>query len=156
MTTTNLGRLRKVDLREVWQSESAGFTPWLAQDENLKLLGETIGIDLELEAQEKDVGPFRADLLCKDTSNEDWVLIENQLERTDHTHLGQLLTYAAGLEAVTIVWISQRFTEEIICAQPHVLVKGTILKHGCPPDQQEKPAQTALERAEILSGQWAA
>ncbi len=112
MSTKNLGRLKKVDLREAWVSESSGFTPWLAQEENLKLLGETIGIDLELESQEKDVGPFRADILCKDTANDNWVLIENQLERTDHTHLGQLITYAAGLQAVTIVWIAQRFTDE--------------------------------------------
>ena len=112
MSTKNLGRLKKVDLREAWISESSGFTPWLAQEENLELLGEAIGIDLELESQEKDVGPFRADILCKDTANDNWVLIENQLERTDHTHLGQLITYAAGLQAVTIVWIAQRFTDE--------------------------------------------
>ena len=106
-----LGRLERVDLRDVWESESSHFTPWLAKDENLELLGETIEIDLELEAQETNVGPFRTDILCKDPSG-DWVLIENQLERTDHTHLGQLLTYAAGLKAVTIVWIAERFTEE--------------------------------------------
>ena len=108
----NLGRLEKVDLREVWTSESSGFTPWLAEPENLKLLGETVGIELELEAQEKEVGPFRADILCKDTATDNWVLVENQLERTDHSHLGQLLTYAAGLDAVTIVWVAERFTEE--------------------------------------------
>ena len=65
-----------------------------------------------MEAQEKAVGPFRADILCKDIGTNAWVLIENQLERTDHSHLGQLLTYASGLEAVTIVWIAARFTEE--------------------------------------------
>jgi hypothetical protein len=112
MSTTNLGRLQRVDLRKAWTSESSDFTPWLAKEENLKLLGEAIEMDLELESQEKEVGPFRADILCKDTATDDWVLIENQLERTDHTHLGQLLTYAAGLNAVTIVWIAERFTEE--------------------------------------------
>lgn len=112
MSKQNLGRLKKVDLREAWVSEATGFTPWLAREDNLKLLGEVIGIDLELESQEKDVGPFRADILCKDTATDKWVLIENQLERTDHTHLGQLITYAAGLQAVTIVWIAQRFTDE--------------------------------------------
>ena len=61
---------------------------------------------------EKDVGPFRADILCKDTATGDWVLIENQIERTDHTHLGQLLTYAAGLKAVTVVWIAEQFNEQ--------------------------------------------
>lgn len=112
MKLNKLGRLEKVDLREVFASEAGDFTPWLAQEENLKLLGEAIGIDLALEAQEKDVGPFRADILCKDVATDSWVLIENQIERTDHAHLGQLLTYAAGLQAVTVVWISERFTEE--------------------------------------------
>ncbi len=107
-----LSRLSKVDLREVWNNEATDFTPWLAMEENLGLLGDTIGIDLELEAQEKNVGPFKADILCKDTTDGHWVLIENQLERTDHTHLGQLITYAAGLKAVTIVWIAHRFTDE--------------------------------------------
>lgn len=71
-------------------------------------------MDLELEAQEKNVGPFRADILCKerDSETESWILIENQLGKTDHIHLGQLLTYAAGLQAVTIVWIAAKFTEE--------------------------------------------
>jgi hypothetical protein len=107
-----LGRLEKVGLRDVWKTEAQHFTPWLAKEENLALLGDTIGLDLECEAVEKDVGPFRADILCKDTANDSWVLIENQVERTDHTHLGQLLTYAAGLKTVTIVWIAQRFTDE--------------------------------------------
>ncbi len=108
----NLGRLTSVDLKTAWDSEPGGFTPWLCEDENIKLLGDTIGIELEVEAQEKDVGPFRADILCKDTATDHWVLIENQLQRTDHTHLGQLITYAAGLDAVTIVWIAHRFTDE--------------------------------------------
>ena len=79
-----------------------------ARPENLAVLGEALNIDLELEAQERAVGPFRADILCKDIDTDRWVLIENQLERTDHTHLGQLLTYASGLDAVTIVWILVR------------------------------------------------
>ena len=112
MNDKQLGRLEKVELREAWLSESGHFTPWLAQCDNLNLLGEAIGIQLECEAQEKNVGVFRADILCKDTATAHWVLIENQLERTDHNHLGQLLTYAAGLEAVTIVWIAERFTDE--------------------------------------------
>ena len=108
----NLGKLVKVELRDVWTSESSDFTPWLAREQNLLILGETLGLELEMEAQEKAVGPFRADILCKDIGTNAWVLIENQLERTDHSHLGQLLTYASGLEAVTIVWIAARFTEE--------------------------------------------
>ncbi|QDU39201.1 hypothetical protein Mal4_35380 [Maioricimonas rarisocia] len=108
----NLGRLERVDLRDVWTTEAGDFTPWLAEEQNIALLGDTIGIELEVESQEKSVGPFRADILCKDTSNDTWVLIENQLERTDHVHLGQLITYAAGLNAVTIVWVAHRFADE--------------------------------------------
>ncbi len=109
----NLGRLEQItDLRNTWASEAGAFTPWLANDENLPLLGDTIGIELELEATERNVGPFRADILCKDTATDHWVLIENQLEKTDHTHLGQLLTYASGLKAATIVWVADRFTDE--------------------------------------------
>lgn len=107
-----LGRLEKVDLRGIWPNEATSFTPWLAQEANLKLLGDAIGADLALEQQEQSVGPFRADLLCKDTASDQWVLIENQIERTDHGHLGQLITYAAGLHAVTIVWVAARFTDE--------------------------------------------
>lgn len=109
---TELGQLAKVDLRDVWKTEAQDFTPWLAQPENLSVLGDVIHMDLELEAQEKNVGPFRADILCLETENDSWVLIENQLERTDHIHLGQLLTYAAGLHAATIVWVAAAFTEE--------------------------------------------
>lgn len=112
MSAYNLGKLVKIELRDIWLSESSDFTPWLAREENLLTLGETLGLELELEAQERAVGPFRADILCKDIATNAWVLIENQLEKTDHTHLGQLLTYASGLEAVTIVWIAARFTEE--------------------------------------------
>lgn len=112
MIVEQLGRLQPVDLRTVWINEADNFTPWLAQDENLSLLGDTIGLELELEAVEKNVGPFRADIVCKDTVSDSYVLIENQLGRTDHNHLGQLLTYAAGLNTVTIVWIADRFTDE--------------------------------------------
>jgi len=107
-----LGRLTKIELRDIWKSEAQDFTPWLAQPENLTILAETLSMELEIEAREREVDPFRADLLCKDLIDDSRVLIENQLERTDHSHLGQLLTYASGLQAVTIIWIASRFTEE--------------------------------------------
>ena len=116
MTSTSepMGRLERVDLNEAWETEDGDFTPWLAEEENIALLGDAIGIDLEVEAQEMRVGLFRADIVCLDTASLDnhRVLIENQLYRTDHTHLGQLMTYAAGLDAVTIVWIARQFTDE--------------------------------------------
>ncbi|MEX0749993.1 MAG: DUF4268 domain-containing protein [Dehalococcoidia bacterium] len=107
-----LARLERVDLRTYWSSEPYEFTPWLARPENLAVLGETIGISLEANAEEKFVGPYRADILCQDTLTGHFVVIENQLERTDHIHLGQLLTYAAGLECVTMIWVAARFTDE--------------------------------------------
>jgi Domain of unknown function (DUF4268) len=112
MTKPLLGELKAVELREVWSNEANDFTPWLSSEENLRLLGATISLELELVETEKTVGPYRADVLCRDTVTDSLVLIENQLEKTNHTHLGQLLTYAAGLNTVTIVWIASRFTEE--------------------------------------------
>jgi len=110
--TQALGTLKRVDLRDIWKTEDRDFTPWLAKAEHLQILGKTLGIELEFEAQEKEVGPFRADILCKNTLDDSWVLIENQIEKTDHRHLGQLMTYAAGLHAANIVWIASKFQEE--------------------------------------------
>lgn len=107
-----LGRLVPVPLRQVWENEATGFTTWLAQPDNLAVLSETLGLTLNVLGQEERVGPFRADILCRDSDSEQFVLIENQLEQTDHGHLGQLLTYAAGLKAVTVVWVAAKFREE--------------------------------------------
>ena len=112
MNDQSLGRLERVDLRTIWMSEPAQFTPWLAREENLEILGETLGLELERESVEKEVGSFRADIVCRDIGMKSSVLIENQLERTDHDHLGKLLTYAAGLQAVTVVWLAASFREE--------------------------------------------
>lgn len=102
-----LGLLEKVDLKDTWPNEAINFTPWLAKQENLKLLGDNIGMDLEWIETEARVGPFRADILCKDTATDAFVLIENQLKPTDHIHLGQLMTYAAGLDTVHIIWVAK-------------------------------------------------
>jgi hypothetical protein len=107
----SLGRLERVELRDAWPHEASNFTPWLAQPDNLALLSETLGLELAFEAMEKPVDSFSADILAKDVATDRWVLIENQLEQTDHTHLGQILTYAAGLDAETIVWIAKEFRE---------------------------------------------
>lgn len=110
----DLGRLERVDLRSEWIKEDRDFTPWLAQEENICLLGETLNMSLEVEQEERRVGRFSADILCKDTRSTDagWVVVENQLETTDHSHLGQILTYAAGLEAKTCVLVAAKFHEE--------------------------------------------
>jgi hypothetical protein len=107
-----LGRLELVPLRQAWPDEAMNFTPWLSEGSNLAHLGETLGLSLDLEAIEKPVGLFSADILAKDQNSKQWVLIENQIAPTDHRHLGQLLTYAAGLEARTIVWIAESFRDE--------------------------------------------
>jgi hypothetical protein len=88
MSDCQLGRLERVGLREIWVHEATAFTPWLARAENLNVLANALDMELELEAQERSVGPFRADILCKEIGTDHWVLIKNQLERTDHTHLG--------------------------------------------------------------------
>jgi Domain of unknown function (DUF4268) len=115
-SAATLGRLERItDLRRIWPDEARDFTPWLARPENLSILSEHLGLGpegLELEAVERFVGPYKADILCRDTTTGKWVLIENQLEKTDHSHLGQLLVYAAGLDCKTIVWISRAVTPE--------------------------------------------
>jgi len=108
---TQLGTFEQVDVRDVWPLES-DFTKWLAEPEHLPLLGETIGMELQLDSVEKQVGSFFADILCMETMGERYVLVENQLEDTDHSHLGQTITYAAGLDALAIVWIAKHFREE--------------------------------------------
>ena len=112
-TKIKLSKIEKISLRECWQNEASDFTPWLASEENISLLADALGMnELEVKGQEEHVGPFRADILCVDPGTDKYVLIENQLEKTDHNHLGQILTYAAGLDAVTIIWVAERFTEE--------------------------------------------
>jgi len=114
---SGLGRLEQIkDLRSVWKDEARDFTPWLSQESNLELIGETLGYGadwLELVEMEAVVGTFNADLLCKDTASDDrFVIIENQFGNTDHDHLGKLLTYAAGRKAKTVIWVAERVRDE--------------------------------------------
>ena len=102
--TTTLGKVEQVDIREIWPDEAADFTPWLA--ENLHVLGEALETDLELVEQEKAIGSFSLDILARDKKEDRLVAIENQLEWTDHTHLGQLLTYTMGSDAEATIWIA--------------------------------------------------
>lgn len=105
--------LTDVNLREAWPREDKDFTPWLA--ENLTRLSDAIGIQMESEGIEVTVGNYQADILARDHEGKR-VLIENQLERSDHSHLGQILTYLAGLEARTVIWIAREFNEAHLSA----------------------------------------
>ena len=104
---------RVVDVREIWKDEAKDFTPWLASDEGLDLLSGVIGFGLDLVKTEVQVGPYFADILAQSKTEEDHkVVVENQLNKTDHDHLGKAITYAANLGARTLIWISGHFTEE--------------------------------------------
>lgn len=106
-----LSKLERVPLRDAWKHEALEFTPWLAESENLALLADAIGLaNLECVATEHPVGGFKLDILC--TDGDDQVIIENQLEKTDHTHLGQILAYAAGVGARKVIWIAESFRPE--------------------------------------------
>lgn len=102
-----LSGFQRVKPRTIWSHEAQKFTPWLA--DNLPFLARTLNMELEFEAKEKDVEGFRADLVCRNKVDNSRIVIENQLEKSDHSHLGQVLTYAAGLQAVTLVWIATEF-----------------------------------------------
>ncbi len=104
------GELRPVDIRELWPNEAHHFTPWLA--ENIERLGDAVGMDLEIVAREADVGDFSLDLLAKDLGSSRNVVIENQFGATDHDHLGKLITYAAGVDAVAVIWLTETVREE--------------------------------------------
>lgn len=106
-----LGRLERLNPRDHWRDEARDFTPWLR--ENIDLLGEALGLELDQAVDsEVRVGAFAADLLATDLGTGGVVLIENQLEDTDHSHLGQLVTYASRLDAHVVVWIARRFRDE--------------------------------------------
>ncbi|MFM2330662.1 MAG: hypothetical protein RLZZ26_169 [Candidatus Parcubacteria bacterium] len=107
----DLAKLQKIDLRDVWAIEP-DFTSWLAQQENLDLLGEEIGVDIKPIKTEANVGQFRLDILAEEESSGRKIVIENQLEDTDHDHLGKIITYASGCDAEIIVWVVRDVREE--------------------------------------------
>lgn len=112
---TPLGKLERIPLRKAWAHEAGEFTPWLAQADNLTLLAESLGLsELELVGTEHPVGDFKVDILCTDDGGK--VIIENQLEKTNHTHLGQILTYAAGVGARKVIWLAEAFRTEHVAA----------------------------------------
>ena len=105
-----LRSLEVVPIREVWKNEAQDFTPWLAED--IEVLGDAIGLEMEVQELHQDVGAFECDMRCRIINTGEIVVIENQFGNTDHEHLGKLMVYSAGLEATTIVWIAETFRDE--------------------------------------------
>lgn len=109
----NLSRLEEIkDLRTVWPHEALDFTPWLSQDDNISLLADAIGLDIAVDETESSVGDFNVDIFASETGTDRKIIIENQLEDTNHDHLGKLITYASGKSADVIVWVVKHAREE--------------------------------------------
>ena len=101
MINMNIGRIKKVNLREIWRNEVKDFTPWLA--ENIDFLNDVLGFEINIESTEQPVGPFNVDIYGEDNYGNK-VIIENQLEKTDHTHLGQIITYLVNLDVKILLY----------------------------------------------------
>ena len=107
-----LGKLEEVDIRKIWAHEQYDFSNWLAEDDNIMQLGNILSLSLTDVEKEKFVGGYRCDIICKDEITGKNVLIENQLEPTNHDHLGKIITYASGLDASVVVWIVSSARQE--------------------------------------------
>lgn len=107
-----LGKIEEVDIRSVWAHEQYDFSKWLAEEENIRLLGDTLNLSLTDVNTEQFVGSYRCDIICKDELTGKSVLIENQFGQTNHDHLGKIITYASGLDASVVVWLVESAREE--------------------------------------------
>jgi hypothetical protein len=107
-----LGRLTKIDLRNAWKNEEADFTPWLSEDENINLISDAIGIEITNVQTEVKAGNFETDILAEEVQKGRKIVIENQLESTNHAHLGKLLSYAAVHDAAYVIWIVKDARDE--------------------------------------------
>lgn len=109
----DLQRLKEIkDLRKIWPHEAHDFTPWLAKDENIEILSEAVGLDISVTETESDVGDFNVDILATESGSGKKIIIENQLEDTNHDHLGKLITYASGKDADIVIWLVKHAREE--------------------------------------------
>jgi hypothetical protein len=102
--------LTKLPLKDIWPGEATNFTPWLAK--NLDILGDKLGMDLELDSVESEVGDFSADIVVRNIATNQLIIIENQYGSTDHKHLGQIITYAANRGAAMVIWIAEKIRNE--------------------------------------------
>lgn len=107
-----IGKLEEVDIRELWKHEQYDFSEWLSKKENIENLNEILGLTLVDISKETYVGSYRCDLFAKDETTGIKVIIENQLEMSNHDHLGKIITYASGLDAKVVVWIVKEAREE--------------------------------------------
>ena len=114
MAVNNLGKIKKIVLRKAWNHEASDFTNWLAEEDNLRLLSDGIGVDIKLIKTEAAVGRFNVDILAEEenTGNKNKIVIENQLEATNHDHLGKIITYASGFDANMVIWVVKEAREE--------------------------------------------
>ena len=113
MNEIKLGKLEKIkDLRSIWKNEEYDFTPWLAKEQNIKLLSDELGISIKVLKTEASVGKYSLDILAVNEDTNENIIIENQLEITNHDHLGKVLVYGAGYDAKTIIWIVKDYNEE--------------------------------------------
>ena len=109
----NLGKLKEIkDLRKVWPHEALDFTPWLAEEDNLMLLSDAVGLEITVDETESSVGDFNVDIYATETGTDRKIIIENQLEDTNHDHLGKLITYASGKAADIVIWVVKHAREE--------------------------------------------
>ena len=109
----NLGKLKEIkDLRKVWPHEALDFTPWLAEEDNLALLADAVGLEITIDETESSVGDFNVDIYATETGTDRKIIIENQLEDTNHDYLGKLITYASGKSADIVIWVVKRAREE--------------------------------------------
>lgn len=109
----SLGKLKEIkDLRKVWPHEALDFTPWLAEEDNLALLADAVGLEITIDETESSVGDFNVDIYATETGTDRKIIIENQLEDTNHDHLGKLITYASGKSADIVIWVVKKAREE--------------------------------------------
>ena len=107
------GKLFRVPLREIWKNEEYDFSAWLAEPDRISpQLGDQIGIAITLPQKEAIVGKYSTDILAEEEDTGRKIVIENQLERTNHDHLGKVITYAAGHHASIVIWIFKEITED--------------------------------------------
>lgn len=113
LNNVKLGTLKEIkELRRVWPHEALDFTHWLADEENMTLLADAVGLEITIDETESSVGDFNVDIYASETDTGRKIIIENQLEDTNHDHLGKLITYASGKDAEIIIWVVKKAREE--------------------------------------------